>query len=144
MMYDELLKRLNERLQGISTPLMNGDNLATILCLHFCDGEDYSDHDSGWSKAAVDGCDETISAIQSHCEPLAHELSRLQARVKELEIENSDLKTSVVAFAGPWAAVYATLHGLGKNELHPVHYDLLKKCGARMVEFRRAAVKGDT
>lgn len=60
------------------------------------------------------------------------------ARVKQLEAENADLKQSVIAFVGPWAAKYARLHGLPDGHLHPTHFDLLAKCGARMDEFTRA------
>lgn len=61
----------------------------------------------------------------------------LIARVRELEAETADLKTSVVAFCAPWAVTYARSFGRPQGELHPAHYDILKKAGARMDDFRR-------
>lgn len=52
--------------------------------------------------------------------------------------EIADLKQSVIAFCGPWAATYARDFGLPKDHLHPTHYDLLERCGARLVDFTRA------
>lgn len=49
-----------------------------------------------------------------------------------------ELRHTVIAFAGPFAVRYSDLHGLGKDTLHPQHYDLLKDCGARMFDFIRA------
>ena len=54
-----------------------------------------------------------------------------------------DLKQSVIAFAGPHAVYYALSMGLGKDTLHPGHYDLLAKCGARMDDFKRAILGAD-
>ncbi len=42
----------------------------------------------------------------------------------------------LVAFLAVHADQYARDHGL--NGLHPVHYDLMKKYGARMLSFERA------
>jgi hypothetical protein len=64
------------------------------------------------------------------------------ARIAELEAENADLKLSVIAFAGPWADRHAREFDLPPNHLHPTHYDLLAKCGARMNDFVRATLKG--
>lgn len=63
--YGKKLQYLNDHLPNISTPMMLGDNLAVTLCSYFDDGED-SEDDSGWSKAALDGYDQTIQAIRSH------------------------------------------------------------------------------
>ncbi|MDJ1632302.1 hypothetical protein [Rhizobium rhizogenes] len=60
--------------------------------------------------------------------------------IAALRAENERLKADVIAFAGPWAVEYARLHQLPKNSLHPTHYDLLARCGARMDDFSRAAV----
>jgi hypothetical protein len=54
------------------------------------------------------------------------------------DAEIADLKTSVIAFCGPWAAKYAEDFGLPDGHLHPTHYDILAKCGARMDNFTRA------
>ena len=51
--------------------------------------------------------------------------------------ENAELKQCVIAFCGPHAARYGEELGLGKDTLHPQHYDLLERCGARLVDFKR-------
>lgn len=50
-----------------------------------------------------------------------------------------DMKLSVVAFGAPWAVSHARDHGLPKGHLAAEHYDILKKAGARMDAFTRAA-----
>lgn len=42
----------------------------------------------------------------------------------------------LVPFLAVWAVQYQ--HDYGLNGLHPVHYDLMKKYGARMDDFERA------
>lgn len=42
----------------------------------------------------------------------------------------------LVGFVALWAEQYQRDFGL--NGLHPVHYDLMEKYGARMDDFRRA------
>jgi hypothetical protein len=61
----------------------------------------------------------------------------IEAQAKEI----ANLKSSVVAFCAPWAVQYAKDFGL--DGLHPGHYDLLEKCGARLVDFKRAEIKDD-
>lgn len=51
--------------------------------------------------------------------------------------EIEDLRASVIAFGGPWAAQYAESHRLPTDTLHAVHYDILARAGARMVDFKR-------
>lgn len=51
--------------------------------------------------------------------------------------EIRDLKQTVLAFAAPHAVQHARDFGLPEGHLHPQHYDLLKRCGARMVAFTR-------
>lgn len=55
-----------------------------------------------------------------------------------LEAENAELKQDVITFARPWAAQWAKGFGLPEGHLHPTHYDVLEKCGARMDGFTRA------
>ena len=59
----------------------------------------------------------------------------------ELLAEIADLKQTVIAFAGPWAVQYAEQCGLPRDHIHAHHYDILKRCGARMVDFIRAEPK---
>ena len=44
----------------------------------------------------------------------------------------------LVPFLAMWAVDYAKHHGL--DGLHPTHYDLMKKYGARMDAFKRAEI----
>lgn len=63
---ERAIVKANERVPGIETPLMRGDNLAIILCSTFDDGERDTEDDSGWSQAARDGYNEVIKAIREH------------------------------------------------------------------------------
>ena len=60
------------------------------------------------------------------------------ARLRE---ENERLKAEVVTFCGMWAEQYARQLGLPEGHLHPAHYDILERAGARMDDFTRAALK---
>jgi hypothetical protein len=73
----------------------------------------------------------------------ASEITRLRGEVERLGAENTDLKQSVIAFCAPWAVTYARDGGLPDGHLHPGHYDILEKCGARMVDFTRASLQGE-
>lgn len=42
----------------------------------------------------------------------------------------------LVGFLAIWAVDYAKNYGL--DGLHPVHFDLMEKYGARMVDFKKA------
>ena len=77
-------------------------------------------------------------------ETLLRLLSEERARRVEVEAEVADLKQTVIAFAGPAAARYALDAGFAKGELHPTHYDVLARCGARMVDFKRGEVSRAT
>ncbi len=45
-------------------------------------------------------------------------------------------QNELIGFLVIWAVRYAKDYGL--NGLHPTHYDLMVKHGARMVDFKRA------
>lgn len=62
------------------------------------------------------------------------------ARAERAEAENADLKQSVISFCAPWAVDYAKRIGLPDGHMHPTHYDILAKCGARMDAFTRAVI----
>lgn len=59
------IERANDRVMGIETPAMQGDNLAVTLCSHFEDDGDDED-DNGWNEAATTGYEEVRAAIQNH------------------------------------------------------------------------------
>ena len=62
-------------------------------------------------------------------------------KLRELQAEIEDLKSSVIAFCAPWAVQYAKDWGLPDGHLDATHYDLLERCGGRMDAFTRAALK---
>lgn len=64
----------------------------------------------------------------------------LLAHISRIEKERDEARAQVIAFGGPHAVRYAEEFGLAAGELHPVHYDILERCGARMDDFRRAAL----
>jgi hypothetical protein len=55
------------------------------------------------------------------------------ARMEERECCRLD----VIAFCAPWAITYARDRGLPEGHLHPTHYDILERYGARMDGFVR-------
>lgn len=59
---------------------------------------------------------------------------------ERLRTELAEARETIIAFAGPWAAQYARDFGLPDGHLHPTHYDILVKAGARMDGFTRAAL----
>lgn len=78
--------------------------------------------------------------IGTNCQKSAMErkIESLRASLTRVEEERDDLRQSVIAFAAPHAARYAKEFGFAPDELHPTHYDILEKCGARMDSFKRA------
>lgn len=69
----EWLRRDGDRVAGVSTPRMQTDNLAIILCGQFDNPDQQSDDDTGWTPDAIEGCDEAIGAIISY---FAQEITR--------------------------------------------------------------------
>ena len=84
-MKDFDIKRLFERVGGIETPKMEGDNLSVLLASHFetCDGT--LNEDTGWTYEALEGCDEVLDAIRAHFKPLADRVSQLEAALAKME-----------------------------------------------------------
>jgi len=58
-------------------------------------------------------------------------------QLQAMQDEINDLRISVIAFGGPMMVAYAKDHGLPDGYLYSTHYDILKKAGARMTDFRR-------
>jgi len=63
----------------------------------------------------------------------ASEIERLRGALEKAH-------QNVVAFCAPWAVRYAQDHGFPRDHLHPAHYDILEKAGARMDDFTRAVL----
>ena len=55
--------------------------------------------------------------------------------------EIEELRACVIAFGAPWATNYAADSGFPAGHLHPTHYDILARCGARMDGFVRGEIK---
>lgn len=71
----------------------------------------------------------------------AQAIAAWNTRASDKEVE--EWKQNFIAFAGPAAAHYARTFDLPDGHLHPQHYDLLKRAGARMDSFTRAEI-GET
>ena len=82
-------RRIFERLGGVETPMMEGDNLSVLLASYFEDPDDETDDETGWGETALKGMEEVLEAIRAHFQPLA-------ARVLELEAENKRLREGLV------------------------------------------------
>ena len=80
---------------------------------------------------------ELLEALASQ----AVRLVRAEAECNRLREEVAELKLNVVAFCAPWAVEHARQRGLPPGHLHPTHYDILSKAGARMHSFTRAALE---
>ena len=83
-MSDFDIKRLFERVGGIETSRMEGDNLAILLASQFEEGSGTLNEDTGWTYEALDGCDEVLDAIRAHFKPLAARVSQLEAALREI------------------------------------------------------------
>ncbi len=59
---DQLIETMDRAMMNVSTPAMNGENLAVLLCAFFDDGGPDVD-DCGWSQAALDGYNEVKSTL---------------------------------------------------------------------------------
>jgi hypothetical protein len=142
--------------------LVTGDELAAIILAHTAlshpvpdvPGAEDADYDAGllndWGGGNVDWWQDYLRAEigrandhwRAQMDSAREELLESARRVEEMQAENADLKTSVIAFAGPAAVRYAADWGLPEGHLASHHYDILEKCGARMTDFTRAALKG--
>jgi len=71
---------------------------------------------------------------------VAATLRALAAERDAMRAELADANNTIVTFAAPHAVRYAKEFGLPKGHLHPVHYDILARAGARMDSFIRAAL----
>lgn len=63
-------KRIDASLGGITTPRMNGDNLAVLLCSYFDNPDQPNEDETGWTADAMAGCEEVLAAIRLHYETL--------------------------------------------------------------------------
>ena len=75
------LERLIDRIMSLSTPMMEGDNLAIVLCSFFENPEQDVCDDTGWTDAATTGYEEVRAAIQDHFSPILAALAKLDGEV---------------------------------------------------------------
>jgi hypothetical protein len=61
------LRDANKRIGAVSTPIMQGDNLAILLCSWFDDHEN-EEGELGWTAAANYGCEEVLNGVRDHYE----------------------------------------------------------------------------
>jgi hypothetical protein len=92
---------------------------------------------------SADTSAEAVARIAEEWQDLGDEIgaATLRALLAErdaLKAEVEDWKMSFIAFAGPAAAQHARDSGLPDGHLHPHHFDMLEKAGARMDSFTRA------
>lgn len=73
-------------------------------------------------------------AFHGIADPLCIEAA---AEIERLRAENVDQNMNVIAFCALYAARYAEDAELPLGYLHPTHYDILEKAGARMTDFKR-------
>jgi hypothetical protein len=119
-------RRLFERLGGVETPMMEGDNLSVLLASYFEDPDDETDDETGWGETALKGMEEVLEAIRAHFQPIA-------ARVLELEAENKRLRAGLVhidALDPEW------------QHIESVGNDAARGLILRMGEIARTALKG--
>ena len=64
----EALERAVDTLLGISTPMMEGDNLAILICDAF-ENPDQDEGGNSWTPDAMKGYDEVNAAIAEHFGP---------------------------------------------------------------------------
>jgi hypothetical protein len=85
---------------------------------------------------------DTVLMLVNH-EANARRIARvptLEAEVLRLTEANAALAEELVTFCAVWAVPYAQGLGLPDGHLHPLHYDMLERYGARMDDFTRAAL----
>jgi len=87
-----VMKRLNERLGSVTSPLMEGDNLAILLCGIYDNPDQENEDDTGWTPDAVAGCDEVLAAIRAHYAPAAALLSAQAVMLEEARKAMRDIK----------------------------------------------------
>jgi hypothetical protein len=66
-----------------------------------------------------------------------HDIVALLSEVDRLSSEVAVLRSSVIAFCAPFAVRYAAEFGCPPEYLHPTHYDILARAGAKMDDFVR-------
>jgi hypothetical protein len=98
----DLIERLNERLGSVQTPMMEGENLAIVLCGFFENPDQDCEDDTGWTPDGIKGQDEVLDAIRAHYRPMADRLQALSAEVERYRealhrIEGGDDNWQLVA-----------------------------------------------
>lgn len=122
------IERLRERLGSVSSAMMEGDNLAVLLCGYFDNpDQDGSDDDCGWTPDALTGYTQVCDAIHAHYAPT---LTAMLTEIRELRAENARLKSSVNKLASAEAEYRKAhdLHGDGSPQSGRA-WDLMRRAG---------------
>lgn len=90
--------------------------------------------------AGFDGEEVGSATVLSDTERLIRFL--VDVVIAERDAEIADLRTSVIAFAGPFAAEYARDRNWPAGHMAAHHFDILERAGARMVDFVRHVEPG--
>jgi hypothetical protein len=106
------IERLREGLGGVTSPKMQGDNLAILLCSHF-DNPDQGEDENGWTEDAIAGMYEVLDAIHQH---YAKHIDALEARVEE---ERSYIDNAVSKAPEPLRQLGEYLAGLLDEDQWP-------------------------
>jgi len=148
-MSDDLVKRLNQTLGGISSPpVLDGDNLSILLCSAFED--DGEQNENGWTDAAIEGCEQTLQAIRNHYAPLADRIEELddiirhdRKRIEELVsmVNSKDARIEELQ-----AKLAKALDGLHEAESapEPDHYVPQFRYVMDIIGATLAELKGET
>lgn len=70
----------------------------------------------------------------------ASHLEMAIARIAQLEAELAGAREAALPYVAAWANRYAFDQGYDSNELHPLHYDVMRSLGARMDDFKRRPI----
>lgn len=83
----ELVERFVDRAFSISTPMMEGDNLAILLCSNFENVDQDTDGDTGWTPDAITGYNEVKQALHEHFRPVGDHIEALEAANRDLRVD---------------------------------------------------------
>ena len=150
MSANELIERTNQRLGSVQSPMMEGDNLAILLCTYFENPDQDCEDDTGWTPDSIKGQDEVLNAIRAHYQPMADILASQEAEIERvlaankdcllhfdvMKAENESLREALLPFVQGYSHTAVFLSS--REKMHSCGRDLY----AQDVERARQALKG--